>query len=120
MDSKIENLRETLPLLRARQKDLRAKLSDLRSMPTTLELRDLIHKLSTQRQEKEAQLDALRNGKVQRVSKEEMEKAEREWKIWDRTAKVRRKCFLELEATLLEAGISKDELWERAGIEEVE
>ncbi|RFU29105.1 hypothetical protein B7463_g7228, partial [Scytalidium lignicola] len=120
MNSTINNLRETLPLLKTRQKELSTRLNTVRSAPTTSELRALIRSLSVQRQEKEARLAALKDGSVEKVSKEEMEKTEGEWRVWERAGRIRKKCFVELEATLVEAGIGKEELWEKAGIEDVE
>ncbi|KAH8819719.1 Tat binding protein 1-interacting protein-domain-containing protein [Xylogone sp. PMI_703] len=120
LDTTITTLRETIPLLKAQQKDLNARLQTLRSAPTTSELRALVETLRSQRQEKTTRLAALKNGSVEKVSKEEMERIGREWKFWDRAARIRRKCFLELEDTLVEAGMGREELWEKAGVEDVE
>lgn len=51
------------------------------------------------------------------MTKEESEKVEREFRYWGARKKARKVAYLNLEDVLC-AGMTRDEIWEKAGIED--
>lgn len=117
MDTTIMTLRETLPAQKANLKVLSSKLTTLKSAPTTEELVSLIERLKTENAEKRERLKALKDGGGERVTKEEVDRAEKDAKYWGARRRARLAAFQELEGMLL-TGISKEDIWEKAGLEE--
>lgn len=52
------------------------------------------------------------------VTKEELEKVEKEFKYWAKKRGDRKKAFQSVEDILLEGEMSREDIWEKAGIEE--
>ncbi|KAF4629387.1 hypothetical protein G7Y89_g8758 [Cudoniella acicularis] len=116
MDATITTLRETtLPPLKAHLKALTTKLTTILSAPTTSDLAVLVNNLQASNAEKREKLRVFKEGGVRMVSKEEKERVEREWKFWRRK---REKCFKELEGMLMEGMGSREDVWEKVGIED--
>ncbi|RDL31772.1 uncharacterized protein BP5553_09174 [Venustampulla echinocandica] len=128
MDETISTLRTTtVPALKSRFKALTTNLSTILSAPTTSELTILIANLQTSNAEKRSRISELKagqdgngkNGGKGAVTKEEAERVQKEYAYWKSKMGVRKRCFRELEGMLME-GMSRDEIWERVGIEDVE
>ncbi|KAG9233064.1 Tat binding protein 1-interacting protein-domain-containing protein [Amylocarpus encephaloides] len=122
MDKTITELRETiLPPLKSRLKELNKKLSVVLSSPSTADLSVLVENLANSNKEKRDRLEGLKelvsSGKG--FKKDEAEAAQKEHAYWKTKMTVRRRCFKDLEGMLLD-GMSKEDLWEKAGLEEVE
>ncbi|TVY33204.1 Homologous-pairing protein [Lachnellula occidentalis] len=118
MDTAISTLRETtLPPLKSKSKALTSKLSIIRSAPTTADLSIIVSNLQASNAEKREKLQVFRDQGVKMVTKEESERVEKEAKYWAGKRRVRKECFLTLEAMFLE-GMPRDEVWEKAGIED--
>jgi len=118
MDTTISTLRETtLPPLKTQIKSLTSKLSVILSAPTTADLNTIVSNLQASNAEKREKLQGFKDAAVKMVTKEEAERVEKEFKYWATKRKVRKECFLTLEAMFLE-GMPRDEIWERAGIED--
>ncbi|KAF7876856.1 uncharacterized protein EAF02_008076 [Botrytis sinoallii] len=79
------------------------------------ELKDEIERLEEGKREKEERLRGLREGK-EVVRKEEVGRVEREFTYWGKMRGVRKRGFEGVEGLLLE-GMSKEDVWEKAGIE---
>lgn len=80
-----------------------------------LELKDRIGRLEEEKREKEERLRVLREGK-EVVRKEEVERVERDFAYWGKMKGVRKRGFEGVEGMLLE-GMSREDVWEKAGIE---
>jgi 26S proteasome regulatory subunit, ATPase 3, interacting protein len=117
MESTILTLRESLPALKSTLKLSTTKLQTLKSAPTTSELAAMVENLRRDNAEKIEKLGAFQSGSVKMVTTEEMEKVEKEFKYWGKKRVIRRNAYLSLEGNLLE-GMTKDEIWEKVGIEE--
>lgn len=118
MDTTISTLRElTLPPLKTKSKALTSKLSTILSAPTTADLNILVANLQASNAEKREKVQGFRDRGVEMVTREESERVEREARYWAAKRRVRRECFLSIEALFLE-GMPRDEVWERAGIED--
>lgn len=116
MDTEIEELRAKMPELKMEVKKLGIKLAGLKSEIGVQELRDRIEKLEGGRKEKEAKLAALKSGGAKVVKKEEVDRVEREFTYWLKMKGIRKRGFLAVESMLLE-GMSREDIWEKAGIE---
>ncbi|CZT50069.1 uncharacterized protein RSE6_10993 [Rhynchosporium secalis] len=116
METLITSLRDSLPILKSTLKTHTNKLSTLKSAPTTFALTSNIERLRVENQAKGEQLRDLREGNVKMVTTEEVEKVERELKFWTAKRWVRKKAFENLEGVLLD-GMSREDIWEKAGIE---
>ena len=116
MDESITALRATIPSKKSDLKALKTKLDMVMAAPTTEELMGLIEKLRGENEGKKERLRGFKEGSVRQVSTEEVEKAEREFRYWGLKRRVRKEAFLALEGMLLD-GMTKEEIWERAGIE---
>ncbi|CZT01246.1 uncharacterized protein RAG0_08983 [Rhynchosporium agropyri] len=116
METLITSLRDSLPIIKSTLKTHTNKLSTLKSAPTTFALASNIERLRVENQAKGEQLRDLREGNVKMVTTEEVEKVERELKFWTAKRWVRKKAFENLEGVLLD-GMSREDIWEKAGIE---
>jgi 26S proteasome regulatory subunit, ATPase 3, interacting protein len=116
MDTSITTLKESLPSLKSALKHLTTKLSTLRSAPTTSELVSMVEKLLEENKAKGKKLSDFRDGSVEMVTREEVERVDREFRYWGQKRGARKNAFGNLEAVLLE-GMSREEVWERAGVE---
>ncbi|CZT00201.1 uncharacterized protein RCO7_08377 [Rhynchosporium graminicola] len=116
MEVLITSLRDSLPILKSTLKTHTNKLSTLKSAPTTFALASNIERLRVENQAKGEQLRDLREGNVKMVTTEEVETVERELKFWTAKRWVRKKAFENLEGVLLD-GMSREDIWEKAGIE---
>jgi len=117
MDSTITTLRETLPALKSNLKILTTKLSTLKSAPTTAELAGKIEKLREENELKSEKLRGFNEGSVKILTRVEVETAERELRNWGMKRRARKSAFDGLEGMLME-GMTREEIWERAGLEE--
>jgi 26S proteasome regulatory subunit (ATPase 3-interacting protein) len=61
----------------------------------------------------------FKDGTVKQISKEEVIRIEKDWKYWTARRRARKVAFEEIEGQLL-SGMSKEEIWEKAGLEEVD
>lgn len=119
MDSEISTLKEALPALKGNMKVVAKKLEVLKSAPTTKELVAKVEAMGREAMEKGERLKAFREGSVQMVTKEVLDRVEKEFKYWGARKGARRRAFDALEAMITE-GVPKDELWDQAGLEEVD
>ena len=79
----------------------------------------MVEKLRAENKGKEEKLRGFKEGEVKEVSKEDMERVEKEWRYWSGKRTGRKRAFEELEDVILVSGtMTREELWERAGIEE--
>lgn len=118
MDTLITTLREsTIPPLKSQLKGLSSKLSSVLSAPTTADLHILVANLQASNAEKRERVQGFKDNGVKMVSKEAAEKVERERRYWEVKRRARKECFLGVEGIFLE-GMKKEELWEKAGIED--
>ncbi|TVY32338.1 Homologous-pairing protein, partial [Lachnellula subtilissima] len=102
MDTTISTLRETtLPPLKSKAKALTSKLSNILSAPTTADLSIIVSNLRASNAEKRERVQGFKDGGVKMVTKEESERVERESKYWALKRRVRKECFLTLEAMFL-------------------
>jgi len=86
-------------------------------MATSGELSAQIKVFQEEKAKKEAKLKALRSGEVKQVTREEVEKCQREWAYWGKKRILRKRAFEEVEGRLIEAGKTREEIWEGAGVE---
>ncbi|KAH8592356.1 Tat binding protein 1-interacting protein-domain-containing protein [Bisporella sp. PMI_857] len=119
MDETITYLRTNIPTLKSILKTLSSTLATFRASPTVVELATKVQSLKSENEEKQARLNAFKEGEVKPVTAEEKEKIEKESKYWSGKSTKRKKAFEHLEAMLMD-GMSKEEIWERAGLEEDE
>jgi len=119
MDTTIATLRETIPGLKSNLKILNTKLNTLLSAPTTADLSLMIEKMTSEKLAKQEKLRGFKSGDIQMVTKEEMDRTEKEFKYWSLRRRERKKGFESLLGILQDAiGGSKEDIWEKAGIEE--
>jgi 26S proteasome regulatory subunit (ATPase 3-interacting protein) len=116
MDVSITTLKESLPSLKSTLKHLTTKLTTLRSAPTTSKLSTMVTKLREENKAKGEKLSGYRDGSVKMVTREEAERVDREFRCWGQKRGARKNAFGNLEGILLE-GMSREEVWERAGVE---
>ncbi|KAH7382983.1 Tat binding protein 1-interacting protein-domain-containing protein [Cadophora sp. MPI-SDFR-AT-0126] len=116
MEDSITILRDTVPTLKANLKIQTTKLSDLRSAPTTIQLAASVDRIRHGNQAKSEKLRGFKEGSIKTVTREEVEKVEKDLKHWGAKRLARRKAFENLEALLLD-GMSREDIWEKAGIE---
>ncbi|KAF7937071.1 hypothetical protein BELL_0092g00210 [Botrytis elliptica] len=115
MDSQIEDLQGRLPELKMDARKLTIQLAGMKKEMGVQELKDEIERLEEGKREKEERLRGLREGR-EVVRKEEVERVEREFTYWGKMRGVRKRGFEGVEGMLLE-GMSKEDVWEKAGIE---
>ena len=110
------SLRENMPALKSSYKIVNAKLTTLKAAPTTMELARSVQILQEGINEKTARLEQYVQGGVQAVSKEEVATMEKELGYWSKKAAARKRAFDGLMGILLD-GMSREEIYEKAGIE---
>lgn len=118
MDEQINTLKSSIPSLKTTQRNLTLKLNTLLSAPTTAALHTLISSIQQENKLKAEKLREFKEGAVKMVTKEEVSKVGREVKEWAVKRKKRMDAFKGLEAMLMQGPWSKEELWEKAGVEE--
>ncbi|KAK0114644.1 hypothetical protein ONS95_014131 [Cadophora gregata] len=117
MDTSITTLRDIIPTLKSNLKTQTAKLNTLCSAPTTTELAAKVDRIRLENQAKSEKLRGFKEGSIKTVTREEVEKVEKDLKYWSAKMILRKKAFQNLEAMLLD-GMSREDIWEKAGIEE--
>jgi 26S proteasome regulatory subunit (ATPase 3-interacting protein) len=117
MDTAITMLRESLPGIKSILKILNTKLQTLKSAPTTSELAAMVEDLGKENKEKAEKLKGFKNGSVKMVTREEMDKVDKDFKYWSQKRKARKNAFDALEGALME-GMSREDIWEQLGLEE--
>ncbi|TGO44403.1 hypothetical protein BOTNAR_0829g00020 [Botryotinia narcissicola] len=115
IDSQIQDLQGRLPELKMDARKLNIQLAGMKKEMGVQELKDEIERLEEGKREKEERLRVLREGK-EVVRKEEVEKVETEFVYWGKMKGVRKRGFEGVEGMLLE-GMSREDIWEKAGIE---
>lgn len=116
MDTAISSLRESISSLKAELKGTTAKLAALTAAPTSSELALHAEKLREENEKKKELLEGFTSGREKLVTKEETERIDKEFRYWSAKRQARRRAFDDLEDIFL-AGMSREELWEKAGIE---
>tara|TARA_R110002060_G_scaffold62119_2_gene71537 strand:- start:98 stop:568 length:471 start_codon:yes stop_codon:yes gene_type:complete len=116
MDNAITTLRDTLPILKSTLKAQTIKLSTLHKAPTTVEIAATVDRIRLENQAKSEKLRGFKEGSIKTVTREEVEKVEKDLKHWGAKNLARKKAFENLEAVLLD-GMSREDIWEKAGIE---
>jgi 26S proteasome regulatory subunit (ATPase 3-interacting protein) len=116
MDATISILRNKLPGLRSTLKIATTKLATLTATPSSSELAILVDKLRTENEKKQKKLEGYKSGSEKLVSKEEIEGVDKEYRYWNAKRQARKRAFDVMEDYFL-AGMSREELWEKAGIE---
>ncbi|KAA8613304.1 Tat binding protein 1-interacting [Pyrenophora tritici-repentis] len=96
LDTTILDLRTRTTALLATAKALRSTLSSLNSTLSTADLVTHVHALEQEKTQLETRLDALRKGKAKKISREEREGVEMEWKKWGKVAKARERIVKEM------------------------
>lgn len=96
LDTQITDLRNQTANLTATAKTLRSTLSSLNSTLSTADLISDVHALESAKSEVLARLESLRAGKAKKVSKQERESVEKEWKKTVAVAKKREKIAGEM------------------------
>ncbi|KAH7369670.1 Tat binding protein 1-interacting protein-domain-containing protein [Rhexocercosporidium sp. MPI-PUGE-AT-0058] len=117
MDISITTLRDCLPTLKANLKTHTTKLNTLRSALTAFELASAVEQIRAENQAKREKLRGLKEGVMKTVTTEEVEKVEKDLKYWAAKRFARKKAFENLEGVLRD-GMTKEDIWEKAGIEE--
>ncbi|KAL2816329.1 Tat binding protein 1-interacting protein-domain-containing protein [Aspergillus granulosus] len=120
MDEEIQSLQEQLPRLKEDEKKLRAELNSLNAVPLLSELRAEIKDLEGEKESLAARLAKVHGDGEVNVSPRETEAARKYWKFWQGQARIRaricRDLWYKCSETLPE-GTSREELWERLGLE---
>jgi 26S proteasome regulatory subunit (ATPase 3-interacting protein) len=116
MDATINNLRTTLPGLRSSLKVAVTQLATLAATPSSSELALLVEKLHVENEKKKEKLEGYKSGREKLVTKGEMEAVDKEYRYWAAKRQARKRAFDALEDYFL-VGMSREELWEKAGIE---
>ena len=113
MDVEIIALREELVASKSEEKAQRAILSNFGAMLSIQDLRSSVRALESEKTEILARLASHREGKVQPISTEERNAAEKELQVWMKQATARKKITNELFLMLLEGvpGKTKEDLW---------
>jgi 26S proteasome regulatory subunit (ATPase 3-interacting protein) len=118
MDETITTLKSSIPTLKTTQRNLTTKLNALLSAPTTASLHTLIITLTETNKLKAENLKGFKEGIMKMVTKEEVAKVDRELKEWGIKRKKRIEAFRGLEDACLQGPWKREELWEKAGLEE--
>lgn len=114
MDEELQKLREQLGRIKGDEKKAQAELQTLSANPLLCELR---HDNSQLEQEITSCLTFLsRNGEDDsyRMSAKEIAHASRDWKLWQKHARIRRRICLDMWhkcSEVIPGGISQKELW---------
>ncbi|KUM63909.1 hypothetical protein ACN42_g3167 [Penicillium freii] len=110
----IENLESEISTLKANEKKARAELAILHAKPRISDLRQDISRLESEKSTIQARLASHHEGDPVQISPEEREKLEKEWKYWQRHAKVRRRICHDLWgqcSEVLPNDMTAAELW---------
>lgn len=119
MDEAITDVRASLPVLKSNAKSITAKLSMLKSAPTTLELVSTIEALRDSNATKATKLAGLKMAGVTQLTKEEMVRVEKDFKYWGTKKKLRKLAYQVIEDQLAE-GLTREQIREKAGIEDAD
>lgn len=117
MENKIQELKETISDMKIRLKAANKSLETIKSAPTTAELNLNIEALRAEIKLKKETLEGYKRGQINKLTRDEVMKVEKELKYWTLKRLARKRSFQNLEDLLLETK-SREELWEEAGIEE--
>jgi hypothetical protein len=117
MDECIGTLRASIPTLKSSLKTTTQKLKLIKSAPTSSDLAAMIETIRSENAAKREKLRGFKDGSIKQVSKEEMEGVEKEWKYWNGKRRVRKSAFEAVEDQLRD-GMTKEEIWEKAGLEQ--
>jgi 26S proteasome regulatory subunit (ATPase 3-interacting protein) len=117
MDEEIQALKERMPMLKGEFKTMTAKLNILKTALTTSELMAIAEKLRNENAKKRNKLKCFQEGAVEMVKEEDVKRVERDLKWWQKMRKVRKHAFEGLE-DVLRQGMSKEDIWEKAGLDE--
>jgi 26S proteasome regulatory subunit (ATPase 3-interacting protein) len=121
LDATLASLREKTLQLTATSKILRSTLSNLNSELSTADLVSNISTLDKEKSEIMARLEVLREGKAKKVTKEQREEVEGEWKVAKRVAKRRERIAKEMWgyiADQVQEKEEREELREKLGLDE--
>ncbi|KAG9244878.1 Tat binding protein 1-interacting protein-domain-containing protein [Calycina marina] len=116
MEESITTLKADMPTLKTSAKLANSKLATLKSAPTTSELAASVQGLQSSIEDKTSRIAGYVNGGVKAVSKEEIAAMDKDFTYWTKRAAGRKKAFLNLMGTLSE-GMSKEDIYEKAGID---
>lgn len=113
MDKQIHDLREAIATAKANEKLLRANLIAVNAAQSTDDLRASVITLESEKKEILARLGPLSRGTVTPVSTADKDEVDKAWKVWSRTAEVRKRIGLELWALCTEEmkAQAKEDLW---------
>lgn len=113
MDKQIHDLHEAIATAKANEKLLRANLIAVNAAQSTDDLRASVITLESEKKEILARLGPLRSGTVTPVSTADKDEVDNAWKVWSRTAGVRKRIGLELWALCTEEmkAQAKEDLW---------
>lgn len=117
MDDQIKELKEKLPASKGDLKTITIKLNTLKAALTTSELMAIVEKLGRENTQKRDKLKDFKAGEVEMVKKEDVLRVEKEMAWWGKKRKARKQAFEGLEDTLRE-GMTKEDIWSRAGLDE--
>ncbi|PQE07949.1 Tat binding 1-interacting protein [Rutstroemia sp. NJR-2017a WRK4] len=124
MEDEIKGLGERMPELRRRGKEILGRVGALKGEMGVEELRGSIQRLRGEGERMRERLRGLKGGEGGEgggkgvLSKEEVQRVEREWGFWGKVRDGRKKTFEGLEGMLMEGmGLSREDLWERIGVE---
>ena len=121
MDATTTDLRNQTVQLVATAKILRSTLSSLNSELSTADLVSSVSGLEAEKAEILARLESLKQGKAKKVTKEQREEVEREWKkagsVARKREKIVRECWAFIEERVGEKE-AREELRESLGLDE--
>lgn len=121
LDTTTTDLRNQTVQLVATAKILRSTLSSLNSELSTADLVASVANLEAEKAEILTRLESLKQGKAKKVTKEQREEVEREWKKAGRVARKReklaRECWRFIEDRVGDREV-REELRERLGLDE--
>ena len=96
MDQQIHDLHEAIATAKTNEKLLRATLIAVNAPQSTDDLRACVIALDSEKKEILARLGPLRSGSVTPVSTTEKGEVDKAWRVWSRTAAVRKRIGLDL------------------------
>lgn len=117
MESSIATTKEALPALRTTFKTLTTALNAILSAPTTTELVVKIQELELENAAKKAKLQGFEDGSIKMVTKEELDRTEREHKYWAKVRKGRKDAGRNLWRMLAD-NLGEDKLREEVELDE--
>ena len=105
-----------MPALKSTFKLVSTKLNTLKAAPTTTELAHSVQILQEEIKEKATRISDYVQSGVRAVTKEEVADIEKELRSWTKKATARKRAFDGLMGILLD-GMSREEIYDKAGIE---